>query len=571
MMRPQIMTTTVTSSSAPKTDLEIARAAKLRPIVEIAEKLGVSSELLELYGKYKAKLPLSLIDLDRAQKSTLILVSAITPTPAGEGKTTTTIGLADALNRLGKKAVAVLREPSLGPVFGIKGGATGGGYSQVVPMDEINLHFTGDFPAIEKAHNLLAAIIDNNIQNRKNNINIEPRSVRWKRVMDMNDRALRKIIIGLGGRSHGVPRETGFDITAASEVMAILCMSNDLFHLKEKLGNIFVGYTRDKQPVFARDLKVHGAMAALLKDAIKPNLVQTLEGNPAIIHAGPFANIAQGTNTILATRMGLSLADYVVTEAGFGFDLGGEKFLHIKCGYGNFSPKAVVIVATVRALKYHGGAALDTLKHPNLAALSMGLANLDKHLENAKLFGLQPVVAVNKFYTDTQEELDLVVKHCASIGIKAAISEVWASGGGGALELAEYVLQATEQSKGFTPLYDWSWGVEKKIETIATKIYGAEKVVFQAQAQNDLKTIEALGFDKLPVCIAKTQKSLSDNPALIGRPTGFTLSVREIEIASGAGFLVPITGEMVRMPGLPEVPAAESIDIDEQGNIVGLF
>ncbi len=560
------------ASATPKTDLDIARAAKLQHIVKIAEKLGVNGEDLELYGKYKAKLPLSLIDKSKADKHTLILVSAITPTPAGEGKTTTTIGLTEALNRLGKQTTAVLREPSLGPVFGVKGGATGGGYSQVVPMEDINLHFTGDFPAIEKAHNLLAAMIDNNIQNRKNTLGIEPRSVRWKRVMDMNDRALRKIIVGLGGKGFGVPRETGFDITAASEVMAILCMSNSLEQLKEKLGDIFIGYDKSKKPIFARDLKAHGAMAALLRDAIKPNLVQTLEGNPAILHAGPFANIAQGTNTILATRMGLSLSDYVVTEAGFGFDLGGEKFLDIKCGYGDFSPKAVVIVATVRALKYHGGAALDSLKQPNLSALQKGIVNLEKHLENAKKFGVQPVVAVNEFYTDTKEELEFVVKRCAELGIKASVSQVWAKGGEGALELAKFVLEAAAQQKEkHKPLYDWQSSVTEKIETVATQIYGAAKVVYQAQAQADLKTISDLGFDKLPICIAKTQKSLSDNPDLIGRPDGFTLSVREIEISSGAGFLVPITGEMMRMPGLPESPAAETIDIDKDGLIYGLF
>ncbi len=560
------------ASATPKTDLDIARAAKLQHIVKIAEKLGVNGEDLELYGKYKAKLPLSLIDKSKADKHTLILVSAITPTPAGEGKTTTTIGLTEALNRLGKQTTAVLREPSLGPVFGVKGGATGGGYSQVVPMEDINLHFTGDFPAIEKAHNLLAAMIDNNIQNRKNALGIEPRSVRWKRVMDMNDRALRKIIVGLGGKGFGVPRETGFDITAASEVMAILCMSNNLEQLKEKLGAIFIGYDKSKKPIFARDLKAHGAMAALLKDAIKPNLVQTLEGNPAILHAGPFANIAQGTNTILATRMGLSLSDYAVTEAGFGFDLGGEKFLDIKCGYGDFSPKAIVIVATVRALKYHGGAALETLKQPNLVALQKGIVNLEKHLENVKKFGVQPVVAVNEFYTDTKEELEFIVKRCAELGVKASVSQVWAKGGEGALELATFVLEAAAQQKEkHKPLYDWNRSVTEKIETVATNIYGAARVIYQAQAEADLKTIADLGFDKLPVCIAKTQKSLSDNPNLMGRPDGFTLSVREIEISSGAGFLVPITGEMMRMPGLPETPAAESIDIDADGNITGLF
>jgi formate--tetrahydrofolate ligase len=468
--------------------------------------------------------------------------------------------------------VAVLREPSLGPVFGIKGGATGGGYAQVVPMEDINLHFNGDFSAVEKAHNLLAAMIDNNIQNKKNTLGIDSRTVRWKRCMDMNDRALRKIIAGLGGKNGGYPRETGFDITAASEVMAILCMATSLANLKEKLGNIFIGYTKDKKPVFARDIKAHGAMAVLLKDAIKPNLVQTLEGNPAILHAGPFANIAQGTNTILATKMGMSLADYAVTEAGFGFDLGGEKFLDIKCGYAGISPSAVVIVATVRALKYHGGVGLKELKTPNTGAVRRGFENLEKHLENARKFKLAPVVAVNRFPTDTQEELDAVVEMCKSIGVKASISEVWAKGGDGARELAQFVLdEIAAKREAFQPLYDWNSSVESKIETIATSIYGASDVAFQPQAKSDLKTISELGFAALPVCMAKTQKSLSDNETLIGRPKNFTLTVREIEIAAGAGFLIPITGEMMRMPGLPEAPAAETIDIDENGIISGLF
>lgn len=561
-----------TVSSKPKTDLEIAREIPLKHINTIAEKLGVSADELEHYGKYKAKLPLHLIDEQKIKRCKLILVSAITPTPAGEGKTTTSIGLTEGLNRLKKKATAVLREPSLGPVFGIKGGATGGGYAQVVPMEDINLHFNGDFSAIEKANNLLAALIDNNIQNKKNTLGIDLRTVRWKRCMDMNDRALRKVIVALGGKNGGYPRETGFDITAASEIMAILCMSQSLEELKQKLGNIFIGYTKEKKPVFARDLKAEGAMTVLLKDAIKPNLVQTLEGNPAIIHAGPFANIAQGTNTILATKMGMSLSDYVVTEAGFGFDLGGEKFLDIKCGYAGIAPDAVVIVATVRALKYHGGVGLKELKMPNVEAVRKGFANLEKHLENARKFRLSPVVAINRFPTDTEEELNMVKDLCQSIGVKASISEVWAKGGEGALELAEFVLEAIANKKeDFKPLYDWNWSVEKKIETIAKEIYGASDVQYGAQAKTDLKVIAELGFEKLPICIAKTQKSLSDNESLIGRPQGFTLTVREIEISSGAGFLVPITGEMMRMPGLPESPAAETIDIDKDGIISGLF
>ncbi|MGQ9805254.1 MAG: formate--tetrahydrofolate ligase [Chlorobiales bacterium] len=566
------MSNQTTISSTLKTDLDIARETPLKHINTIAEKLGVSQDDLEHYGKHKAKLPLHLIDEQKLKRCKLILVSAITPTPAGEGKTTTSIGLTEGLNRLKKKATAVLREPSLGPVFGIKGGATGGGYAQVVPMEDINLHFNGDFSAVEKANNLLAALIDNNIQNKKNTLGIDLRTVRWKRCMDMNDRALRKVIVGLGGKNGGYPRETGFDITAASEIMAILCMSQSLEELKQKLGNIFIGYTKEKKPVFARDLKAEGAMAVLLKDAIKPNLVQTLEGNPAIIHAGPFANIAQGTNTILATKMGMSLSDYVVTEAGFGFDLGGEKFLDIKCGYAGIAPDAVVIVATVRALKYHGGVGLKELKSPNVDALRKGFANLEKHLENARKFNLSPVVAVNRFPTDTEEELQAVKALCQSIGVKASISEVWAKGGEGALELAEFVLGEIENKKeNFKPLYDWNWSVEKKIETVAKEIYGASDVQYSAQAKTDLKVISELGFEKLPICIAKTQKSLSDNESLIGRPQGFTLTVREIEISSGAGFLVPITGEMMRMPGLPESPAAETIDIDKDGIISGLF
>jgi len=553
-------------------DIDIAQKATLQPISQIAKLLDIDVLELEPYGHYKAKLPLHLIDLQKVKKSKLILVSAISPTPAGEGKTTMSIGLTQGLNRIGKKTTVVLREPSLGPVFGIKGGATGGGYSQVLPMEDINLHFTGDFNAIEKAHNLLSALIDNNIQNKKNNLGLDPRTIAWKRVMDMNDRSLRKMVIGLGGTSAGVPRETGFDITAASEVMAIFCLSNDLNDLKRRLGNIFIGFTFDRKPIFARDLKAQGAMAALLKEAIKPNLVQTLEGNPAIIHGGPFANIAQGTNSVIATRMGMSLSPYVVTEAGFGFDLGAEKFFNIKCQSADLSPKAIVIVATVRALKYHGGADLKTLTTPNLDALKKGLANLEKHLENTKYYGIPAVIAINKFVTDTDDELSMIKDRCESLGFSAIETNVWGKGGEGAIELAEKVSELIDKGiSQFKPLYKWDLPVTEKIETIAKKIYGADGVEYSVKAKADLIRITKLGLDGLPICVAKTQKSLSDNPDIIGRPKNFVINVREIEIAAGAGFLVPITGEMMRMPGLPEEPAAERIDIDEQGNISGLF
>ncbi|HMO12959.1 MAG TPA: formate--tetrahydrofolate ligase [Pirellulaceae bacterium] len=553
------------------TDIEIARQVKLRPIPEIAERLGVKSDQLEMYGKYKAKLPLDLIDLERTKRSKLILVSAISPTPPGEGKTTMSVGLTQGMNRIGCATTVVLREPSLGPVFGIKGGATGGGWSQVLPMEDINLHFTGDFAAVEKAHNLLAALIDNSIQSRKRSLGIDSRTVAWKRVFDMNDRALRNVIVGLGGTAGGVPRETGFDITAASEIMAILCLSNDLADLKRRLGNIFVGYTRDKKPVFARELNAAGAMTLLMKDAIKPNLVQTIEGTPAIIHGGPFANIAQGTNTIIATRMGLSLSDYVVTEAGFGFDLGAEKFLDIKCQAAGLSPSAVVIVATLRALKFHGGAALKSVSEPNSAALAAGFANLDKHLENAAQFNIKPVVAINRFTTDTDEEIQMLTEHCRQLGVDAVEANVWAEGGKGAENLARTVRSVADQcTTKFQPLYDWNWPVQQKIETICKKIYGAATVEYQQQAKNDLKTIGNLGLENSAVCIAKTQKSLSDDPNIIGRPRDFTVTVRQIEIAAGAGFVVPITGDMMRMPGLPDEPAAEKMDIDNDGNIVGL-
>ena len=553
-------------------DLEIAQSAKIKNIKEIAGKLGIPESILEPYGHYKAKLPLSLIDPEKINGKKLILVSAISPTPAGEGKTTVSIGLCEGLNQIGEKTTVVLREPSLGPVFGIKGGAAGGGYAQVVPMEDINLHFTGDFPAIEKANNLLAALIDNNIQNKNSTLGIDPRTVHWKRVMDMNDRALRHIIIGLGGTTSGVPRETGFDITAASEIMAILCLSENFDDLKKRMGNIFVGFTYDKKPVFARDLKAEGAMAALLKDAIKPNLVQTLEGNPAIIHGGPFANIAQGTNSVLATKMGLSLSDYVVTEAGFGFDLGAEKFLDIKCVSSGLKPGVAVLVATIRALKYHGGVKLDEIKKPNAQAVENGLENLEKHIENIRKFNICPVVAINKFADDTVEELEVVKNLCNKLGIRSAITTAHAEGGRGAVQLAEAVVEVLNECKSdFKPLYDWGWSVERKIETIAKQIYGANAIDYTAQAKDDLKKIESLNLDKLPVCIAKTQKSLSDNPKLLGRPENFIVTVREIEIAAGAGFVIPITGNIMRMPGLPEYPAAEKIDIDSEGRIKGLF
>ncbi len=559
-------------NTQPLTDLEIAKKVELHPIAKIAGKLGLEADDIEMYGRYKAKLPLSMINREKATKNNLILVSAISPTPAGEGKTTVSIGLSEALNRLGKKTMVVLREPSLGPVFGIKGGATGGGYSQVLPMEDINLHFTGDFSAIEKAHNLLAALIDNNLQSKTNNLGLDARTISLKRVMDMNDRALRNIVVGLGGTTSGIPRESGFDITAASEIMAIMCLAEDLEDLKERLGNIFIGYTLDKKPIFARDLNAQGAMTALLKEAIKPNLVQTVEGNPAIIHLGPFANIAQGTNSVIATRMGMSLSDYTVTEAGFGFDLGAEKFFDIKCQSAGLSPKAVVLTTTIRALKYHGGAKLSALTIPDTESLRKGLPNLEKHLENAKLFGVTPVIAINRFLSDSDEEIALIRELAEKLGVKVALSEGWAKGGEGALELAKKVIEVVEEgSSAFTPLYDWDMEVISKIETVAQKIYGAKNVEFAPKARKDLKTISDLGLDGLPVCMAKTQKSLSDNPLLLGRPEGFTITVREIEIAAGAGFLVPITGEMMRMPGLPAHPASENIDIDLEGNISGLF
>ena len=555
-----------------KTDIEIARSVRMRPVTEVAKQLGINPDDLELYGKYKAKVPLTYIDREKRRDAKLILVSAISPTPAGEGKTTVSIGLSQALNRIGKRSCVVLREPSLGPVFGLKGGATGGGMSQVLPMEDINLHFTGDFSAVEKAHNLLAALIDNNIQSKSRSLGLDPRTISWKRVMDMNDRSLRNIVVGLGGTASGVPRETGFDITAASEVMAILCLATSMADLKRRLGNIFVGFTYDKRPIYARDLHAEGAMAALLKDAIKPNLVETIEATPALVHGGPFANIAQGTNTVLATEMSLSLTDYTVTEAGFGFDLGAEKFLDIKCRAAGLSPNAVVLVATIRALKYHGGQPLADLKTPNVEALERGIVNLQKHIENIGLFNLTPVVAINRFVSDSEEELQFVKDYCTMRGVACAVADVWGGGGSGAEELAQLVVEATQKCcSDFRPLYPLDESVMTKVETIAKSIYGAEAVDYMPKAKNALKRIADLGLDGLAICMAKTQKSLSDNPALLGRPKDFVITVRDIEIAAGAGFLIPITGEIMRMPGLPETPAAEAIDIDEEGNISGLF
>ena len=553
------------------TDLEIAQKAQMLPIREVAKKLNISEDDLDPYGKYKAKLPLHLINAEKMKHSKLVLVTAITPTPAGEGKTTVSIGLTEGLNRIGKKAIAVLREPSLGPVFGIKGGAAGGGYSQVVPMEDINLHFTGDFSAIEKANNLLAAVIDNNIQSKTHSIGIDPRTVVWKRVMDMNDRALRHIVVGLGGATHGVPREDGFNITPASEIMAILCLSESFSDLKRRIGNIYVGKKIDGTPVFARDLNVVGAMALLLKEAIKPNLVQTLENNPAILHGGPFASIAQGTNTVLATKMGLSLGDYVVTEAGFGADLGAEKFLNIKCTSAGLAPDAVVIVATIRALRHHGGAKKEEYNTPSLQKVKLGIANLEKHIENVQLFGLKAVVAINYFPNDSEEEIAYVKEVCAQKGVEAIVSKGFSEGGKGTEELARAVVAIAQSGEShFSPLYSNEASIEEKITAVATKIYGASKVNYNSKAVSQLKQIKTLGFDKMPICIVKTPKSLSDDEKKLARPTDFEVTVREFEFASGAGFVIPILGDTVRMPGLPSVPAAEGMDIDDEGVITGL-
>lgn len=551
-------------------DLEIAKQVELLHIKEIAKKINLHEDDLEMYGKYKAKLPLTLIDEEKISKSKLILVTAITPTPAGEGKTTISIGLTQGLNKINKKSIAALREPSLGPVFGIKGGAAGGGYSQVLPMEDINLHFTGDLSAVEKAHNLLSALLDNHLQ-KKDSCNIDPRTITWKRVFDMNDRSLRNIVVGLGGETNGVPRESGFNITAASEVMAILCLSNDLLDLKEKLGNILLGFTYDNKPVFARDINANGAMAALLKEAIKPNLVQTIEGTPAIIHGGPFANIAQGTNSIIATKIALSLSDYVVTEAGFASDLGAEKFFNIKCRSANLKPDASVLVATIRALKYHGGEKLADLNIENTEALTKGLPNLDKHIDNIKQFGIEPVVAINKFVSDTDAEIEVIKQHCEKQGVKVAVADAWAKGGDGCTELAEIVADVCDNGSQFDTIYDLESSVQDKIEAVATKIYGAANVEYSMNANKTLKKIDELGINNLPICVAKTQKSLSDTPSLKGRPENFTVKINSIEIATGAGFVIPIAGKIMRMPGLPSVPSAENIDIDKDGNIQGLF
>jgi formate--tetrahydrofolate ligase len=553
------------------TDIEIAQKNEMSHIKNVAEKLNIQEEDLEYYGKYKAKLPLSLIDDEKVAKGNLILVTAMTPTPAGEGKTTTSIGLTEGLNKIGKKTTVVLREPSLGPVFGIKGGAAGGGYAQVVPMEDINLHFTGDFSAVEKANNLLSALIDNNIQSKTRSLGIDPRTIVWKRVMDMNDRALRQITIGLGGTGNGIPREDGFNITPASEVMAILCMAKDMEDLKEKLGNIFIGFTLDRKPIYARDLKAQDAMAILLRDAIKPNLVQTLEENPAIIHGGPFANIAQGTNTIIATKMGLSLSDYVVTEAGFGADLGAEKFLNIKCVAGGLKPKAVVLVATIRALRHHGGAPKEEYNTASLERVKGGFENLQKHIENCCKFGLNPVVAINAFPSDTIEEVEFIQAACKEMGVQAIVANGWADGGNGMTDLATAVSEEIDSNRNeFKALYDWNLPVKEKIETIAKEIYGADGVTYSKQAELDLRRITRLGLEHLPICMAKTQKSFSDNDKLLGRPTGFTVDVREFEYAVGAGFIIPILGKMMRMPGLPAVPSSEGMTIDNDGKISGL-
>ena len=550
-------------------DIEIAQSATLQHIRVIAEKINITEDDLEYYGKYKAKLPLNL--QVENPKGKLILVSAMSPTKYGEGKTTMSIGLTDGLNFIGKKAIAALREPSLGPVFGLKGGAAGGGYAQVVPMEDINLHFTGDFSAIEKANNLLSAVIDNNLQNPKYSLNLDPKSIAWKRVMDMNDRSLRQIIIGVGAKANGTMREDGFNITPASEVMAILCLSKNLQDLKFRLGNIFVGKTLDGKAVFARDLKVVGAMAVLLKDALKPNLVQTLEGNPAILHGGPFASIAQGTNTVIATKMGLSLGDYVVTEAGFGADLGAEKFLHIKCGQSGLKPDAVVLVATIRAIKHHAGLSAEEFKTENVPAIAKGFCNLEKHIENIQKFGLNPVVCINAFPDDTEAEYDALKALCLTKGVTAIVSTAFVVGGKGSAALAEKVIAEIESGKAnYKPLYQKEDSIEHKIITIATEIYGAKAVEFSPKSKTQLKMINDLGFNDFSVCMAKTPASFSDNEKLIGRPTDFVITVREFEIASGAGFIVPLLGDVMRMPGLPAVPNAERIDIDDDGKIIGL-
>lgn len=553
-----------------KSDIQIAQEAKMLPIVEIAKKAGIHEDDYENYGKYKAKLNLSLLKKNENKKDgKLILVTAITPTPAGEGKSTVTVGLTQALNKLGKNSMAALREPSLGPVFGVKGGAAGGGYAQVVPMEEINLHFNGDFHAIGVAHNLISACIDNHIKHG-NLLGIDITKITWKRVVDMNDRSLRDIVIGLGGKENGNPRQDSFQITVASEIMATLCLSNSLMELKEKIGEMIFGYSNIGEPLKIKDLKIQGAVTALLKEAIRPNLVQTLENTPVIIHGGPFANIAHGCNSILATKMALKLSDYTVTEAGFAADLGAEKFLDIKCRIGGLTPNCVVIVATVRALKHHGGA--KELNIENLDALKEGLANLDKHIENLHKFGLPVVVAMNRFLTDTEAELNLIKTHCQSKGAKVALCEVWAKGGEGGEEVAKLVLEAIEKNEdNYRPLYELDLPIKEKIEKISKEIYGADGVVFSVKARKMMEKLEELGYGNLPICMSKTQKSISDKATLLGRPTGFTVNIDEIKIAAGAGFIVAMAGGIIDMPGLPKIPSAELIDIDENGVISGLF
>lgn len=555
-----------------KTDIQIAQETVMTNISEIAEKAGIDDKYIEQYGKYKAKIDYNLLkEKQNEPDGKLVLVTAISPTPAGEGKTTTTVGLADALHKMGKNVFAALREPSLGPVFGVKGGAAGGGYAQVVPMEDINLHFTGDMHAIGIANNLIAACLDNHIQ-QGNQLGIDVKKITWKRVVDMNDRQLRNVVDGLGGRMQGVPREDGFEITVASEIMAILCLSKDITDLKEKVASIIVGYTYDDKPVTVRDLKIQGAVAAVLKDALKPNLVQTLEHTPAFIHGGPFANIAHGCNSIMATRMALKLADIVVTEAGFAADLGAEKFVDIKCRKAGLHPSAAVVVATVRALKYHGGVAKADLNNENLEALEKGIPNLLQHVENVtQHYGLPCVVAINRFPTDTEAELEMVREKCKKLGVNVALSEVWGKGGEGGLELAEEVLRLVEGENNFHFVYEDELSIEEKIKAVATKVYRADGVVFTANARKQLATIEGLGLGNLPVCMAKTQFSFSDDPSLLGAPRGFEITIKDVKACAGAGFIVAKTGDIMTMPGLPKVPAAEKIDIDENGVITGLF
>ena len=554
-----------------KTDIEIAQSTQMRHIADIAKTAGVDEEYLEFYGKYKAKIDYRLLQESDAPNGKLILVTAINPTPAGEGKTTTTVGLADGMRRLGKNALVALREPSLGPVFGMKGGAAGGGYAQVVPMEDINLHFTGDFHAIGAANNLLAAMLDNHIQ-QGNALGIDVKRITWKRCVDMNDRQLRNVIDGLGGRMQGVPREDGFDITVASEVMAVLCLASSITDLKERLSRIIVGYTYDEKPVTAGDLKAAGAMAALLKDALKPNLVQTLEGTPAFIHGGPFANIAHGCNSVMATRMAMKLGDYAVTEAGFGADLGAEKFLDIKCRMAGLIPDAVVLVATVRALKHHGGAAKAELNQEDLDALERGLPNLLRHVENiTQVYGLPCVVAINRFPTDTEAELKLVEEKCRTLGVHVALSEVWAKGGEGGIALAEEVIRLCEEENHFRFAYELEQPIEDKLAAIVKKVYRGDGVVLTPAAKKQVKQLTELGYGDLPICMAKTQYSFSDDQSLLGAPDGFTVTVRNVKVSAGAGFLVALTGDIMTMPGLPKVPAAEKIDVDENGRITGLF